>query len=153
MLDKARHRHQHWRFMKRNRRWWPHAFTALICTIAFALGGDRSVTAAEANGTYRDGKSEIKILSVGRGKLKVEMNIVAARDDGSAAGEATIENDVAIFVPPETEGCKLTMTFLPNGSLKVEQEGRPVDCGFGRMAPAEGTYKKVSSAKPKFSDA
>lgn len=105
-----------------------------------------------ANGTYRDGKSEIKILSVGRGKLKVELNIVAPRDEGSASGEATIENDVAIFVPPETDGCKLTMTFLPDGKLKVEQEGRPVDCRFGRMAPAEGTYKKVSSAKPKFSD-
>jgi hypothetical protein len=42
------------------------------------------------------------------------------------------------------------LTFLPDASLKVEQEGRPVDCGFGRMAAVEGTYKKVSSAKPKF---
>jgi hypothetical protein len=137
--------------MSRSFRRWPHAFFALLCTITLALAGDRSVTAAEANGTYRDGKSEIKILSVGRGKLKVEMNIVKPRDDGSAAGEATIENDVAIFVPPDTEGCKITMTFMPNGTLKVEGEGRPVDCGFGRMAPPDGIYKKVSSDKPKFS--
>ena len=137
--------------MKTHRGWWTHALIALICTTTIALGGDRSVAATEANGTYRDGKSEIKIFSVGRGKLKVEMNIVAPRDEGSAAGEAKIENDVAIFVPLETDGCKLTLTFLPDGNLKVEQEGRPVDCGFGRMAPAEGTYKKVSSAKPKFS--
>jgi hypothetical protein len=120
---------------------------ALMAAPAPALAADRSVSAAEANGTYRDGKSEIKILSVGPGKL---MDIVKPRDEGSASGEATIKNDVAIFVPPDTDGCKLTMTFLPDGSLKVEQEGRPVDCGFGRMAPAEGTYKKVSSAKPKF---
>lgn len=128
--------------MTRKHRWWPHALIALVCAKTFALAGDRSVTAAEANGTYRDGQSEIKILSTGRGKLKVEMNIVQPRDTGSASGEASIENDVAVFVPPETDGCTITMTFLPNGSLKVEQEGRPVDCGFGRMAPAEGTYKK-----------
>ncbi len=138
--------------MTRNRRWWPHALIALVWTTTLAVGGDRSVTAAEANGTYRDGKSEIKILSIGPGKLKVEMEIVAARDDGAALGEATIKNDVAIFVPPDTDGCKITMTFLPGGALKVESEGRPVDCGFGRMAPPDGTYKKTSSAKPKFSD-
>ena len=118
-----------------------------------ALGAERSVTAAEANGTYRDGKSEIKILSVDPGKLRVEMNIVAPQDDGSASGEATIKNDVAVFVPPDTEGCKITMTFLANGSLKVESEGRPVDCGFGRKAPPDGTYKKTSSAKPKLTGA
>lgn len=129
-----------------------HGLIALVLTTTFAWGGDRSVTAAEANGTYRDGKSEIKILSIGRGKLKVEMNIVQPLDDGSASGEATIENDVVTFVPPDTEGCKITMTFLDNGSLKVESDARPVDCGFGRKAPPDGTYKKTSSAKPKFSD-
>ena len=121
--------------------------------LATVMAGDRSVSAAEANGTYRDEKSEIKILSVGRGKLKVQMDIVKPRDDGSAAGEARIENDVATFVPPDTEGCTITMTFLPDGSLKVESNARPVDCGFGRMAPPDGTYKKVSSAKPKFDNA
>ena len=129
------------------------ALTLFVTITAHVLGGDRSVSAAEANGTFRDGKSEIKILAVGGGKLKVQMNIVAPRDSGSASGEATIKNDVAVFVPPETDGCTITMTFLPDGNLKVEQEGRPVDCGFGRMAPAEGTYKKVSSAKPKFDNA
>jgi hypothetical protein len=139
--------------MSHMQRWWPLALLALISTTTVALAGDRSVTAAEANGTYRDGKSEVKILSVGPGKLKVEMSIVAPQDEGSASGDATIMNDVAVFVPPDTDGCKIKMTFLANGSLKVESEGRPVDCGFGRKAPPDGTYKKVSSAKPKFTDA
>ena len=129
------------------------ALAAFACMISPAIGGDRNVTAAEANGTYRDGKSEIKILALGGGILRVQMDIVAPRDEGQAAGEATIKNDVAVFVPPETDGCKITMTFLPEGSLKVELDGRPEDCGFGRMAPAEATYKKVSSAKPKFDNA
>ena len=55
-------------------------------------------------------------------------------------------------MPPDTDGCTITMTFLPDGSVKVESEGRPVDCGFGRMAPPDGTYKKVSSARPKFEE-
>jgi hypothetical protein len=139
--------------MHRTSRSFLSALVLLASMIATVIAGDRSVTAAEANGTYRDEKSEIKILSVGRGKLKVQMNIVKPRDDGSATGEATIENDVATFVPPDTDGCTITMTFLPGGSLKVESNARPVDCGFGRMAPPDGTYKKVSSAKPKFEDA
>ena len=72
--------------MTRNSTSWAHALVALMFTTAIALAGDRSVTAAEANGTYRDGKSEVKILSIGRGKLKVEMNIVQPLDDGSASG-------------------------------------------------------------------
>ena len=139
--------------MHRPSKYFLSAVTLLAATLVSAVAGDRSVTAAEANGTYRDGKSEIRILSVGRGKLKVQMEIIRERDDGSAVGEAKIENDVATFVPPDTEGCTITMTFLPGGSVKVESTGRPVDCGFGRMAPPDGTYKKVSSAKPKFDDA
>jgi hypothetical protein len=114
------------------------------------LAADGAFSAADATGTYRDGKSEVKILSAGASKLKVEMNIVAPQDEGTASGEATLKNNVAVFVPADTDGCKITMTFLPGGSVKVESEGRPVDCGFGRKAPPDGTYKKVSSARPKF---
>ena len=41
------------------------ALTALAFIVPSALAAAREVTAADANGTYRDGKSEIKILSVG----------------------------------------------------------------------------------------
>jgi hypothetical protein len=85
--------------MTHTRRRWAHALVALIGTTTLVLGADRSVTAAGATGTYRDGKSEIKILSTSGGKLKVEMNIVAPRDTGSASGEAMLKNDVAVFVP------------------------------------------------------
>lgn len=129
------------------------ALTALAFIAPSALAAEREVTAADANGTYRDGKSEIKILSLGGSKLKVQMDIVKPRDTGSASGEATLKSDVATFVPSDTDGCKITMTFLPDGSVKVESEGRPVDCGFGRMAPPDGTFKKVSSAKRKFTSA
>jgi hypothetical protein len=70
---------------------------------------------------------------------------------GDASGEATIENDIAVFVPEEAGDCKITMTFLPNGELKVEQQGET--CGFGHNVRADGTFRKISSRKPKFDDA
>src|SRR6266446_2563696 len=125
-----------------------------------ATAGERSVT-AEANGTYRDveGKSEIKILALGHGKLKVQLALVyeyksgagPVANVGDASGEATIENDVAVFVPEEAGDCKITMTFLPNGKLKVEQKGE--ECGFGHNVRADGTFRKISNRKPKFDDA
>ena len=126
-----------------------------------ATAGERSVTAAEANGTYRDvkGSSEIRILALGHGKLKVQLALVYEYESdagpmanlGDASGEATIENDVAVFVPEGFGDCKITMTFLPNGKLKVEQRGE--QCGFGHNVRAEGTFRKISSRKPKFDDA
>jgi hypothetical protein len=126
-----------------------------------ATAGERSVTAAEATGTYRDadGNSEIRILALGQGKLKVQLALVyefksqegPMANLGDASGEATIENDIAMFVPEGAGDCKITMTFLPNGKLKVEQQGE--ECGFGHNVRAEGTFRKVSDRKPKFDDA
>jgi hypothetical protein len=142
-----------------------HTFLiALLVPALFAptaIAGERSVTAAEANGTYRDveGKSEIKILALGHGKLKVQLALVyeyqsgagPAANVGDASGEATIENDTAVFVPEEAGDCKITMTFLPNGKLKVAQQGE--ECGFGHNVRADGTFRKISNRKPKFDDA
>ncbi|PYK29375.1 MAG: hypothetical protein DME57_10540, partial [Verrucomicrobia bacterium] len=66
---------------------------------------------------------------------------------GEGRGTARIEGDTAIFKPEGAEdGCKITLKFAA-GKLVVTQEGI---CGFGHNVSAEGTYKKVSSAKPKF---
>jgi hypothetical protein len=126
-----------------------------------ATAGERSVTAAEATGTYRDadGNSEIRILALGHGKLKVQLALVYEYQSGEgpmanlgdAPGEATIENDTAAFVPEGAGDCKITMMFLPNGKLKVEQKGE--ECGFGHNVRADGTFRKVSNGKPKFDDA
>src|SRR5437773_5306039 len=87
-----------------------------------ANAGERSVTAAEATGTYRDAKSnsEIRILALGHSKLKVQLALVyefksgegPMANLGDASGEATIENDIVVFVPEEVGDCKMTMTFL-----------------------------------------
>ena len=119
-----------------------------------ATAGERSVTDAEATGTYRDaeGNSEIRILALGHGKLKVQLALVyeyksgagPAANVGDASGEATIENDTAVFVPEEAGDCKITMTFLPNGKLKVEQQGE--QCGFGHNVPPRAPFGRSATA-------
>jgi hypothetical protein len=112
------------------------------------------VTAAQANGVYRFYKSEFRILALGHNKLKVQfdgvyVNIVKNVNVGYATGEATIEGNVATFIPEDTQGCKITMKFLP-GKLVVTQDGSDADCGFGHNVYATGTYKKIRSGKPRF---
>src|SRR4029078_10302287 len=68
---------------------------------------------------------------------------------GEAIGEATIEGNVATFIPGDTTQCKITMIFLRN-KMKVEQEGLDADCGFGHNVMATGTYRRVKAGKPKF---
>src|SRR5712691_4888015 len=112
------------------------------------------VTAAQANGVYRYYQSEFRILALGHNKLKVQfdgiyMTVSKSPNMGYASGEATIAGNVATFVPADTQGCKITMTFL-SGKLKVTQDGSDADCGFGHNVYATGTYRKIRSGKPEF---
>ena len=112
------------------------------------------VTAAQVNGVYRFYKSEFRILALGHNKLKVQfdgvyVNLAKSVNVGYAGGEATIEGNVATFVPSDTERCKITMKFLP-GKIVVTQEGADFECGFGHNVNAAGTYKKIKSGKPTF---
>ncbi len=112
------------------------------------------VTAAQVNGVYRYYQSEFRVLSLGHNKLKVQfdgiyMTLAKSPNMGYAMGEAMIEGNIATFIPPDTQGCKITMTFLP-GKLVVKQDGSDADCGFGHNVNATGTYRKIRSGKPQF---
>jgi hypothetical protein len=141
-----------------------HIATALILTAIFfattpgsqssAAQTSRVVTAAQANGVYKFYDNEFRILALGHNKLKVQFDglyhtIAKSVNMGSATGEATIEGNVATFTPEDTQGCKITMTFLP-GKLVVKQDGEDFACGFGHNVNSTGTYRKVRSGKPKF---
>jgi hypothetical protein len=111
-------------------------------------------TAAQVNGVYRYYQSECRVLALGHNKLKVQfdgiyMTVAKSPNMGYAMGEATIEGNVATFIPPDTERCKITMTFMP-GKLVVKQNGSDADCGFGHNVNATGTYRKIRAGKPKF---
>ena len=78
----------------------------------------KAVSAAEVNGTFRSyfgGKfkgsyNEIKILALGKGRLRVSFGLIypyvidtgeMSANMGEALGEATIEGDTAIFTSEE----------------------------------------------------
>lgn len=125
----------------------------------------KSVSAAEVNGTFRmpfGGKykgsyNEIKILALGKGRLRVAFGLVypyttgtgeLTSNVGEADGTATIEGDTAVFSLEEFEECRITIKFVKPGTIEVNQDS--AYCGFGHNVNASGTYKKTSGAKPKF---
>jgi hypothetical protein len=115
----------------------------------------RIVTAAQANGIYRSYDNELRILALGKNKLRVSFDgvyhtISKSVNTGNADGEATIEGNVAVLDLSEYGPCKITIVFLRNNRLKVTQEGDSPDCGFGHNVRADGTYRKIRGGKPKF---
>ena len=119
--------------------------------------GQKIVTAAQVNGTWRYKANQFKVWALGQQKLKVEFlgtyeyKTPAGwmANTGSGSGIAVIEGDTALFRPEDAdEECKITMRFT-GGKLVVEQEG---GCGFGHNVIASGVYRKVSSRKPKFGE-
>jgi hypothetical protein len=130
----------------------------------------KAVNGTEVTGTFRSyftgsarrSYNEILIQALGDNKLKIEMNLIypykanreALANFGSATGEATIKGDTAVFVPEyaaeNNKECKITLKFSKPGTLIVTTENN-LDCGFGFNVEADGTYRKTSSAKPKFS--
>ena len=127
-----------------------------IFTIALSASAQNSkvVTAAQANGVYRYYDNEFRILALGHNKLKVQFDgvyhtVAKSVNIGEASGEATIEGNVATFMPEDTHDCKITMTFLP-GKLIVKQDGEDFTCGFGHNVNSSGTYRKIRNGRPKF---
>jgi hypothetical protein len=121
------------------------------------------VTAAQVNGTwayrFRNSRSgTIRILALGKQRLKVEFIglYTYPLDDGTKntntnMGEgqsiAIIEGNKATFKPDYAEAeCLITMTFT-RGVMEVEQSSF---CGFGLNVTLAGTYRRVSSRRPRF---
>jgi len=133
-------------------------FTLLLCGAALPQT-PRIVTAPQANGTYGYRQSEIKILALGHNKLRIQMDLTfeykspngPTANTGEASGEATIENDTAVFYPTDNHSCKITIKFLAGNRIKVTEEDT-INCGFGMNVTSEGTYTKTKAGKPKFDE-
>lgn len=132
------------------------AFLVMALVSAPALSQSTAVTASRANGTYRYGENEIRILALGKNKLRIQMDLLwryknpePGANIGEAHGEATIDNDVATFRPEGTEDCTITIKFLPRNRIRVTED-HMLNCGFGFNVSSEGTYRKVRAGKPRF---
>jgi hypothetical protein len=133
---------------------WALWLTAASMVTAQA-GNEKSVAAAQVNGTWRTKYGEFKIWALGKQRLQIDFSGVyeyktpqgPTANEGVGSGVATIEGDTAIFKPEGAEEeCQITLKFA-RGKLMVAQTGI---CGFGHNVTAAGTYKKVSARKPKF---
>lgn len=128
---------------------------AVVSILSVRADSDKSVTAAQVNGTWKTKYGEFKIWTLGKQRLQIEFSGVyeyktpqgPSANEGVGSGIATIEGDTATFKPEGAEEeCQITLKFT-RGKLVVTQTGI---CGFGHNVTAAGTYKKVSTEKPKF---
>jgi hypothetical protein len=145
----------------------------LVLTFSFALPvrtnaqNRKSVGETEVNGTFRyyfNGKfkgsyNEIRILALGKGRLRISFDLLypyvtgsgeLSANMGSAEGTAEIVGDTAVYTSEEFDNCSITIKFVRPGTIKVSQEGNDSDCGFGHNVNADGVYRKASNSKPKF---
>lgn len=149
----------------RLRSWWIRVNACVLCVACFgalaqgSYGADarKIVTAAQVNGTWRANGNEFKVWALGKQRLQVEFfgtyeyetAYGPSANIGEGSGIAFIEGDTAIFRPDGAEDeCQIAMRFT-GGKLVVEQEGV---CLFGQNVTAAGTYRKVSSKKPRFGE-
>jgi hypothetical protein len=135
--------------MRRTWKIWALCLAAASLVTVWA-DSEKSVTAAQVNGTWKTKYSEFKIWALGQQRLQIEFSGVyeyKTANEGEGSGIATIEGDTAIFKPEGAEEeCRITLKFT-GSKLLVNQTGI---CGFGHNVSAAGTYKKVSAKKPKF---
>lgn len=130
-------------------------FVLTFWFIATSVNAQKDVTAAQVNGTWKVRNNEFKIWALGQQRLQIEFSGTFEQNSasgptantGEGSGIARIEGNTAVFKPEGAEDeCKIRLDFT-GGKLVVTQTGI---CGFGFNVTAEGTYKKVSSKKPKF---
>lgn len=147
-------------------------FSFIVASLAVVSAGEAygqraAVSGKEVTGTfkyqftgkYKGNSNEIQIQALGNNKVKIGFDLVypytMANGDlmanvGQALGEAEINGDEAVFTDSEGGTCSIRVKFVKPGVIKVTQEQEGAGCGFGMNVSAEGTYKKVSSVKPKF---
>jgi hypothetical protein len=128
----------------------------LLLIISGPVDAQHEVTAAQVNGTWEYRHNEFKVWALGQQKLQIEFSGVheyktdagePTANTGEGAGVIRIEGNTANFKPEGAEDeCKIVLKFTA-GKLVVTQDGV---CGFGLNVTAAGTYKRVSSKKPKF---
>jgi hypothetical protein len=130
-----------------------------------AFGQRRAVSGAEVTGTFSTGgenPNEVKIAALGGGRLRVEFALTYAwqmdngewmANTGEPAGVASITGDRGVLELTEGERtCRITLRFVRPGRLEVSQSGECSGIVGGLNVAADGTYKKISAARPKFTE-
>jgi hypothetical protein len=146
----------------------------MLCCVSATFAQTRKTASVSArggiNGTFRlyhpqkfrKFYNEVKISSIGKGQLKIGVNLVYPKLDAAGIpmllgtreieGTATLRGNTATFTSEQFVSCSIMIKFLGDGVIAVLQESEPTDCGFGRKDVMTGNYRRISGAKPKFKD-
>ena len=124
---------------------------ALLLATLVALTSSALAETGDFTGTYKmkdDGAvGEALIQQTGSDRIKFYINATYRMNTGELSGEIPLSGNAATYVDKEFD-CTLSFNFAP-GRLVLNQSG---SCGMGLNVSAGGTYKRVSSAPPKFDD-
>ena len=117
-------------------------WTTLLCFVLMP-----SAHAAEGvTGTYKMESGEMLVQQTD-GRIKFSLNATYQTNVGEVSGEIPLIGDVANYVEKELD-CILSFKFA-RSRLVVTQDG---SCGMGHNVSGAGTYKRMSSAPPKFDE-
>ena len=117
-------------------------WTTLVCLILLpSAHATESVT-----GTYKMENGEVLVQQTDA-RIKFSLNATYQANVGEVSGEVPLIGDAAKYVDKELD-CSLTLKFARSG-LVVTQDG---SCGMGLNVSGAGTYKRTSSAPPKFDE-
>jgi hypothetical protein len=118
-------------------------FTALLSLLFLS-----SAYAAESvTGTYTMKNGEVLVQQMADDQIKFSLNATYETNVGEVSGVAPLTANAASYSDQDID-CALTFKFAP-GKLVVAQDG---SCEMGLNVSGSGTYKRVSTAAPKFDD-
>ena len=118
-------------------------WATLLCLVPMP-----SAQAAESvTGTYKMENGEVLVQQTPDGQMKFSLNATYKTNVGEVSGEVPLTGDAASYADRDTD-CSLTFKF-GSGKLVVKQDG---SCGMGLNVSGSGTYKRVSTALPKFDE-
>ena len=105
----------------------------------------------DVKGTYkmkdRGAAGVVLVQQTANGRIKFNVNATYRMNTGELSGEVPLTGSAGNYVDKELD-CTLSFNFVPD-SLVLNQDG---SCGMGLNVSAAGTYKRVSSAPPKFDE-
>ena len=105
----------------------------------------------DVTGTYkmkdRGAAGVVLVQQTANGRIKFYVNATYRMNTGELSGEVPLTGSAGNYVDKELD-CTLSFNFVPD-SLVLNQDG---SCGMGLNVSAAGTYKRVSSAPPKFDE-
>ena len=97
-------------------------------------------------GTYKMENGEV-LVQQADARIKFSLNATYPAKVGEVSGEVPLIGAAAKYVDKELD-CSLTLKFA-RSKLVVTQDG---SCGMGLNVSRAGTYKRTSSAPPKFDE-